>query len=214
MSDSRNTDKTLDKLMQYTLRHVPFDGWTTEALKRGGADIGLNEAEAISHFSGDPRVMVEYFSHMIDRQMLDQLKTLHLDEMRIRDRIKTAVLTRLEMLTPYREATQKTAVFLSLPGNSRLGFNLLAKTVDEMWCAAGDTSTDFNYYSKRTLLSGVYSSTLIYWLNDHSINHSDTVHFLERRINEVMSITKVKMSIKKIFCGFRNKFSPSKPSED
>ena len=61
-----------------------------------------------------------------------------------------------------------------------------------MWYAAGDTSTDFNFYTKRATLAGVYSSTLLYWLNDRSPGGEATWGFLDRRIDDVMKIEKLK----------------------
>jgi ubiquinone biosynthesis protein COQ9 len=65
-----------------------------------------------------------------------------------------------------------------------------------MWYAAGDTSTDFNFYTKRATLAGVYSSTLLYWLNDRSPGSEATWGFLDRRIDDVMKIEKLKAQVK------------------
>jgi ubiquinone biosynthesis protein COQ9 len=71
-----------------------------------------------------------------------------------------------------------------------LATRLLYRTVDAMWYAAGDTSTDYNFYSKRALLAGVYAATLLCWLNDNSDGFSATWAFLDRRIAEVLRAPK------------------------
>ena len=58
---------------------------------------------------------------------------------------------------------------------------------------------DFNFYTKRGILLGVYSATLIFWLDDNSENDQKTWEFLDRRIEEVLQIPKVKSSMEKIF---------------
>ena len=85
---------------------------------------------------------------------------------------------------------------LSLPFNAPLAARLLYKTVDALWYAAGDTSTDFSFYTKRATLAGVYSSTLFYWLNDHTPGSEATWAFLDRRIDDVMKIERVKSQVR------------------
>jgi len=40
--------------------------------------------------------------------------------------------------------------------------------VDEIWHAAGDRASDIDWYAKRTILGGIYSTTEIYMLTDSS----------------------------------------------
>jgi ubiquinone biosynthesis protein COQ9 len=95
---------------------------------------------------------------------------------------------RLELLQPHREAVRRGIAFLALPANVALGTRLLYRTVDAIWYAAGDTATDYNFYTKRALLAGVYASTLLYWLDDASDGYADTWAFLDRRIADAMRI--------------------------
>src|SRR4029077_14179482 len=91
-----------------------------------------------------------------------------------------------------REAARRALALLALPLNAGLGLKLLYRTVDAMWYAAGDTSADFNFYTKRAILAGVYSSTLLYWLNDRAEGSEATWSFLDRRIDDVMKFEKFK----------------------
>jgi ubiquinone biosynthesis protein COQ9 len=91
----------------------------------------------------------------------------------------------------HREAIKSACSFLAMPHNAALALRVLYRTVDAMWYGAGDTSTDFNFYTKRALLAGVYSSTVLYWLNDKSTGAADSWAFLDRRIDEVMQVPKV-----------------------
>lgn len=181
-------ETTRRKLLQATLPHVAFDGWSERALKAGAGDIGLDEAAALNAFPGGPAELLETFSREADRVMLERLEGLDLASMRVRDRIATAVRLRLEDLAPHREAVRRGLSFLALPGHAALGTRCLYHTVDAIWYAAGDTSTDYNFYTKRLLLSGVYSSTLLYWLNDRSEGFAETWAFLARRIEDVMRV--------------------------
>lgn len=190
-----DTREIRDRLIEAAVLHVPFDGWGRAALTRAAEDLGLDPADARALFPGEAADMVSWHSRMADRKMMAALRTLDLDSMKIRERIATAVMTRLEQNAGDREAVRRGLAVLSRPRHAGLSLQLLYRTVDDMWFAAGDRSTDWNFYSKRLLLSGVYSSTLMVWLNDQTEDFSETRAFLDRRIENVMQIPKVKSRV-------------------
>jgi ubiquinone biosynthesis protein COQ9 len=116
--------------------------------------------------------------------------------MKVRDRIRSAVRIRLERHAGERDAARRALSLLALPLNAALGLKLLYRTVDAMWYAAGDTSVDFNFYTKRATLAGVYSATLLYWLNDRTEGGQGTWDFLDRRLDDVMRIEKIKSQVR------------------
>ncbi len=181
-------EDTREKLLAATLAHVPFDGWTGRALRAGAADLGLDPALAANAFPGGPAELLEAFSAEIDRRMLAELEARDLEAMKHRHRIGAAVRARLELLAPHREAVRRGLSFLALPKHAALGAKCLYRSVDAIWHAAGDTSTDYNFYTKRLLLAGVYSATLLFWLNDDSEGFAATWAFLDRRLAEVIKI--------------------------
>jgi ubiquinone biosynthesis protein COQ9 len=138
--------------------------------------------------------LVEAFSHAADAQMETRLAAMNLPAMKIRERIRMAVKTRIEVLAPHKEAARRAAAFLTLPPHAALGARLAWRTVDLMWRAAGDTATDFNFYTKRAILAGVYSATLLRWFT--SSDDSETDAFLADRIENVMTFEKIKAQAK------------------
>ncbi len=183
-----NIDETRDKLITAALAHVPFDGWTGRALRAGAADLGLDPALAANAVPGGPAELLEAVSAEIDRRMLAQLEARDLEAMKHRQRIGAGVRARLELLAPHREAVRRGLSFLALPKHAALGAKCLYRSVDAIWHAAGDTSTDYNFYTKRLLLAGVYSATLLFWLNDESEGFSETWAFLDRRLAEAIEL--------------------------
>lgn len=181
-----------DRLIEAALPHVPFDGWSEKALLSAAADIGLERGDVHAAFADPPRDSVRHFAEWTDRRMLARLDEATLDGLKIREVITLAVQVRLEELAAHREAVRHAFGFLSLPGNHALGVQCLCRTVDEIWHAAGDASTDFSYYTKRGLLAAVLGSTMLYWLEDRSEEYADTRAFLDRRIGDVMLIPKLR----------------------
>ena len=131
--------------------------------------------------------------------MEDKLAHIDLSSMRVRDRVATGVMIRLREIEEHKEAVRKSLMYLASPMRSKLALKSLYNTVDMIWYAAGDQATDFNYYSKRFLLAGVYSATLLYWLDDHSEDSEATRAYLNRRLDQVMMIPKLKQKIKNIW---------------
>ena len=178
-----------DEIVDASLAHIPFDGWTMVALNRGAEDIGLHASDTTRAFPVGAIDAIEHHSRLPDQRLLAVLTDL--DTMPIRMRIATAIRKRLEQNTPHREAVRRACAMLALPQNAPMGARCLYRTVDTIWRAAGDTATDWNFYSKRALLAGVYSTTLLYWLDDRSENSLETWTFLDRRIENVMQIPKL-----------------------
>jgi ubiquinone biosynthesis protein COQ9 len=197
-----------DELLEAMLPHVPFDGWTPAALRHAAEDIGIDRDTARDAFAGGPAEMVEHFSDWSDRRMLEELEAENLASMGVTARVRTAVETRFRQAEPHREAVQRSVAFLTMPQNVLLGGRLLYRTVDAIWHAAGDTATDWNFYSKRGLLAGVFSSTVLYWLNDRSEGFADTLDFLDRRLRDVANFGKATSKFKERFKGLPRRYRP------
>ncbi len=192
----KTPDEMRDAILDAALVHVPFDGWGKKAMCKGAADAGVTEAFARLAFAGGVSDMVDYYLRRLDARMTAELSRKKLDKMRIRDRITTAVQVRLALNGENREAVRRTITWAAMPGHAQLCARALWRTADAMWRAAGDTATDYNHYTKRAILSGVYSSTLLVWLQDESEDYAETAAFLERRIENVMQIEKVKAKLR------------------
>lgn len=180
-----------DALLLALLPNVPFDGWTNGAMRAAAVRVGIDAAELAMLFPHGPRDAAAWFSHWADRQTSEVLKRRRIGSLKIRERIATGVSTRLEILLPHREAVRRALSLLASPTNLPLAAKLLYDTVDTIWHAAGDRSTDFNFYTKRGLLAGVYAATTLYWLDDRSEDAQATAAFLDRRLAEVLAIPKL-----------------------
>jgi len=183
-------------ILKAVLAHVPFDGWSDKALKAAAEDLELPVAFLQMAYPGGPAELVEAFLKSQDDKLEKALTKKKLEALKIRERIKTLVLKRLELNQPHKEAVRRTVGFLALPQNAPLSAKCLWRTCDLMWRMAGDNATDYNHYTKRMILGGVYSTTLLTWLNDTSEDNADTKAFLERRIDNVMEFEKLKFKVK------------------
>jgi ubiquinone biosynthesis protein COQ9 len=188
MSERYDRDDDRARLLEAALDHVAFDGWSETAIRAAAADTGIPLERALNAFPGGATELIAFHSETADRRMLEALEREPLAEMKIREKAAKAIRLRLEANFRHREAIRTALTALMMPQNAALSARLLYKTVDSIWYALGDRSTDFNFYTKRGLLAGVYTATLFYWLNDKSEGAAATWTFLDRRIAEVMKV--------------------------
>lgn len=208
----RMDDQTArEAVLAAALPHAAFDGFTDSVLQKAAMEAGVKDVARL--FENGPISLVEFYSTWADAQMEAKLAATDLKAMKIRERIATAVKARLSVLAPHKEAARRAAALLSLPMHAALGARLVYRTVDAMWRAAGDTSTDFNFYTKRGILAGVYGSTAMRWFNDAGEDEKATDDFLAARIENVMQFEKFKSKAKEALAGFpafANFIKPSK----
>jgi ubiquinone biosynthesis protein COQ9 len=169
-----------------------FDGWTRKAVDSAAARLGIDPAQARLAMPKTRAAMIDLYLQEVDRALEAWFTPERLAGQKIREKIRSLVWRRLEIMGPAREAIRRALAILAMPQNIPLAFRVSWRTADLMWRIAGDTSTDFNYYTKRMTLGAVYASTLLAWLEDQSGGWSETAKFLDRRIDDVMKFEKWK----------------------
>jgi ubiquinone biosynthesis protein COQ9 len=196
----KTDDSTLKtNVLEAALKHVVFDGFTDKVLAGAAKEAGVDKSTVARLFPNGALSLVEAFSQSADAEMEKRIAALDLKSMKVRERIAAAVKARITAVRPHKEAARRAAAFLTLPPHAALGAKLVYRTVDAMWRAVGDKSTDFNFYTKRGILAGVYSATLMRWFTDDSADEQATDAFLADRIENVMQIEKFKARAKEAF---------------
>jgi len=179
-----------DRLIDAAAPNVAFDGWSLRALRDAAASVGAAPAEARWAFPDGARDMVDHYLDLADRRLADALDDADMADMRVRDRVALGVKLKLDAAADQKEAVRLALAHLAAPGRAGAAMRSLYRTVDLIWRAAGDRSTDYNFYSKRGLLAGVYVATLLFWLRDESEGHAQTWRFLDARIGNVLTVGK------------------------
>ena len=198
--------KTPDKnkirfdLIKAMLPHVPFDGWSWEAMEQGAIDIGFENKKKPTlrmdiykdTFKNGSIEFIDVFSEMIDLEVKENYDLIGSKPERVPEKIKKIIIIRLNSCQKYKEAIRKSISITAIPSNAKISLNILYRTCNSIWRMAGDKSTDFSFYTRRMSLAAVYTSTLLFWLNDSSHNHIETESFLDRRLNDISKISTFK----------------------
>ncbi|MEO0439892.1 MAG: COQ9 family protein [Pseudomonadota bacterium] len=199
MTASLPEDPTLDEVRAFLApslaMQAAFDGWNETAVEAAALQEDVDTDLARLAFNDGPVDMIAAWFESVDTRMAERYSAEELDAMKIRERITNLVLARLEILEPDREGLRRALAILAAPPNVRWAAKLGWGAADKMWRLAGDTATDYNHYTKRTLLSAVYGSTISVFLDDESEDFADTRAFLDRRIANVMQFEKVKARV-------------------
>ncbi|RKO93180.1 COQ9-domain-containing protein [Blyttiomyces helicus] len=184
-------------ILDAALAYVPTHGWTVEALGQGAEALGY---PSITH-GIFPRGGIELVEHFIQRskaQMRREMYEMDLPSMKITAKIRAACVSRLMLTAPYISRWPEALALMSLPQNLPNSLKNLAELVDEMWIIAGDKSADLNWYSKRAILTGVYTSTEMFMTQDKSPDFEETFKFLDRRLQDVGTIGRTTAEINNI----------------
>ena len=185
----------LATLLEAAKAHVPFDGWSEAAFQAAAADAGIDEGLARAACPRGAVGLALAYHEAGDAEMLRRLAEADLDGLRFRDKVALAVRLRLEAVED-KELVRRGMTLFSLPHYAPEGAQAVWRTCDRIWTALGDSANDINWYTKRMTLSGVYSATLLYWLGDTSEGHEASWAFLDRRIDDVMQIEKLKAQLR------------------
>ena len=169
-----------------------FDGWTRAAVDSAAGQLGVDPLQARLAMPKTQAGLIDTYIQEVDRALEAWFTPKRLEKLKIREKIRGLVWRRLEIMGPAREAVRRGLAILAMPQNLPLALRISWRSADLMWRIAGDTSTDFNHYTKRMTLGAVYGSTMLVWLDDQSEGWADTAAFLDRRIDDVMKFEKLK----------------------
>jgi ubiquinone biosynthesis protein COQ9 len=193
MAEQRSPlEEIREKLALAVGENAVFDGWTPAAVDSAAGRVGIDPDQARLAFPKDQSGKIDLYIRAVDRELEDRFTPDRLEGLKIREKIRGLIWSRLEIMAPAREAVRRALSILAMPQNMPTGLKAGWRTADVMWRIAGDTSTDFNHYTKRATLAGVYASTLLVWLDDQTEGWTETAAFLDRRIEDVMKFEKLK----------------------
>ena len=189
--------KYVDKvdLVTKMLNHVPDLGWTWDALYKAALNSKnpkrLTEEELKTLFDNKISNIIGIFNDKLDDEMYIIFNSEDNENLGVTQTVKALVLSRLRASENYKSIIKTSLFFMAQPRNAYEAFNQLMKTSNNIWEIAGDTSRGRNFYSKRLILAGVYSSTLAYWLAKETRSIDESEDFLDKRLDDVKNIGKI-----------------------
>lgn len=193
---SPKEEDTRNLILKAALEFVPEYGWSTKALATGAEKAGFpSTTHGMFHRGGAD--LVHYFVKTSNEALVERLASDAKLAAKEPERkkgtgriIRDAVELRLRMIIPYVGKWPQAMALMALPQNAREAMCSSWTMVDDIWYYAGDRSTDFNYYTKRTTLGLVYGNTELYMVQDDSEDFEKTWKFLDRRLENLTQFGK------------------------
>jgi ubiquinone biosynthesis protein COQ9 len=177
------------RVLAEALKLAPAMGWTWRMAYAAGAAAGFSKGETELLLPAGPRDLAALWSRACDVAAMAALEGVDPAGLKIRERIRRGALGRLEAAMAHEAATRRWTGYLALPTNAALGLRLAWESADVIWRWAGDTATDVNHYTKRALLAGILTGTLLVRL---AAGEGAAETHLDRRIANVMTFERLK----------------------
>lgn len=194
-------DQTINLLLDKVLPMAADKGWNDAVFHIAVEEAGIDFSDAIK---ACPRqcldLAIAYFRRG-DDLMAEKLQGSDISQLRYSYRVAKAIRLRLSVMAEHRVATRKAVALFSQCRSAGVGACVIWRTTDSIWEGLGDSSEDINWYTKRLILSTVYSASLLYWLGDSSSESENTWDFIDRRIDDVMRVEGVKKRVRENLMG-------------
>lgn len=196
LNDSIEYEKLL--ILTKFLENAPFERWSNHNLKSSAAECGFSSGYVSLLFNKGIDDLTGYFYQILNRSLAESFLKKNMYT-KIVDKISYLIELKLDLYDSHRRAIPLLVQYNIAPQNLRQTQSFLWQTCDQIWFLAGDKSTDYNYYTKRTLLGYVYTSSVMYWLSDESANYAETKKFIRCKLQEVLKLGQWKDSVMRFF---------------
>lgn len=198
--DKLHTQKT--ELFESLLPFIAQKGWHIDAINQWAFESTHDKALLQLHFPEGISDLINFLNEKLNHDLINALEKIDLSQMKIPVKIKTALMKRFELMHPYKDILYQEQQCFKNPLHLSQALKNIYKTVDVIWFAIGDQTTDFNFYTKRLTLSAIYTSSFCYWLKDESQDIINTSMFIDRRLESLKIIPNIKKRIKTLFSSF------------
>jgi len=189
-----NLKKTRYLILEKAKPHIIKGGWNEKLFFNISKSSTYSLEEINILFPEGYSTLVQMYLDQINDKMIDESKKIDLIRLRVHLRIRELIILKLKIMKKQKQIVSKTLTYLLLPNNYKMALKNLYKTADEIWFLAGDNSSDFNYYTKRSILSSIYFSVMIHFVNNDNLD--ETIEFLDKQLKTVSKIPKLKNKLR------------------
>ncbi|KYQ93207.1 ubiquinone biosynthesis protein [Tieghemostelium lacteum] len=189
-----SSNKTINKddILENALKYVGLYGWTSEAVSMSCTELGFTPITQGIFGDNSAYSLAQYFVVKCNTEMMDKLKPELLADLSQRERVKLALKIRLSMIKPHIHRWSEAMQILAHPTNITSSLPSMQTLVDNIWYIVGDKSSDFDWYTKRGLLAGLYTSCELFMITDTSADYANTWRFVDDRVDDLINVLKFK----------------------
>jgi len=178
------------KILKFAKIVIAKDGLTSNTFKNISKKYDLNIDEMNLLFPDGKNDFLQFVLEQLNIDLENYCKKLDLIRLPVHKRIRKILLSKIYIMDKEKKFYKKIFLNLLIP---KKNFSLpikLYKSVDQIWFIAGDTSVDFNFYTKRLILAGIYSRVIFFFFNNN--NQTLLEDLLDSSLKRVSKIPELK----------------------
>jgi len=188
MKKNNSNNKIKSIILQKLKKIVSVEGWSEKVLKQL-LQNGVEKSDLVTYFQYDYKELLKYSLEELNNSLEKEINKINIINYSLNKRIKKILMLRFNILNNDKEFYKKTFYHLLIPSNNKIMKSSLYKSVDAMWYLAGDNSTDFNFYTKRLILTVIYVNALFVLFNK---NFDEVESNIDRNLKKISKIPKIK----------------------
>jgi ubiquinone biosynthesis protein COQ9 len=135
------------------------------------------------------------FFEDLDQRFLNEVKSKVDKITKTNEKISFLLNKRLQIEKKNKDLIKKFFIHLIKDNNSNKVLTYIYSVSDIMWKYANDRSVDFNYYTKRLILSSVYLKILILSFYKNNLTQKDLNEEISKSLEHVKLISQFKIKL-------------------
>ena len=178
------------EVLKYAKVFISENGLTQNILKDISIKnkLDLNETELLfPEGNGD---LIKFALKQLNNELEEYCKKIDLIRLPIHKRVRKILLSKIYLMNKYKSFYSNIFIYLFIPKKNLSLPSQLYNSVDQIWFIAGDSSVDFNFYTKRLILSGIYSRVMLFFFNND--NQRELESLLDENLKRVSKIPEIK----------------------
>ena len=191
-------------VLRFAKKFVSENGLTKNCLENISKKYGLNADETDLLFPQGNIDLIKFALEQLNNDLEVYCRQIDLIRLPIHKRIRKVLLSKISLMNKDKSFYRSIFLNLLIPKKNFSLSSQLYNSVDQLWFIAGDSSTDFNFYTKRLILSGIYSRVMLFFFNNN--NQEELENILDESLKRVSKIPEIKSKLK-IFKDFLPKIA-------
>ena len=182
------------EVLKFAKIFVSKKGLSKNTLESISKKYGLDANETELLFPEGNNDFIKFTLEQLNNELEEYCKEIDLIRLPVHKRIKKVLLSKISIMNKNKVFYRSIFLNLLIPKKNFSLSSQLYNSVDQIWFIAGDSSTDFNFYTKRFILSVIYSRIMLFFFNNN--NQQELEDILDESLQRVSKIPEIKSKLK------------------
>ena len=182
------------EILKFAKIFLSKKGLSKNTLESISKKYGLDANETELLFPEGNIDFIKFTLEQLNNELEEYCREIDLIRLPVHKRIKKVLLSKISLMNKNKVFYRSIFLNLLIPKKNFSLPSQLYNSVDQIWFIAGDSSTDFNFYTKRLILSVIYSRIMLFFFNNN--NQEELENILDESLRRVSKIPEIKSKFK------------------